>query len=507
MVMGLVGVVGVSVLAPSSARAGGVAVESVAGERAKATAAVLAPIFEELSRRGYRSGADVGKAFEKAASRPSKVAGGLGGDFIERIDTAYRLWIGGRFQEGVAAMKPLVQEAYLNPSSLIGTPAFGAAVFKAQVGIAMCHHRLGDDTAAWAAMAELVRSFDVEVTKAQYGAEAYGLYQQVKKEAKAKATGGLSIRSADSTAAIYVNERFARVGELNRADLVPGTYRVIAQLGPDLGRAYDVEVKAGAKTDLVVDPAFERTIVTGVTGAPGDVWTGLHFRDRAEREQRELDVAARFGAALGELGVIAVGIDTRKERTVAYGALINASTGKEIRRASVVIDTMPPPARLQALARFLVGEPTPLDGVEVHKIVARPKPQPAGSVAGAPPPPPDRPLTGKRKLALALGGVGLVGVGVGVVLHYQAYNLQKDADALCEGMPMCSKSDEAGQLSEEAESKFLNALISYGAGSAVLIGAGVLWYLGAPTEPSDESASIAPRLAPGYAGLDVMGRF
>jgi hypothetical protein len=502
MVMGLVGVVGVSVWAPVSATAGGVAVESVAGDRARATASLLTPILEELARRGYRSGAGVGKAFDKAASRPSKVQAGMGGDFVERVDQAYRLWVGGKFPEGVAALRPLVEEAYLNPASVIANPAFGPAIFKAQVGLAMCHHRLGDDTAAWAAMAELVRSFDVEVAKGQYGVEAYTLYQQVKKEAKAKASGGLSIRSADSTSAIYVNERFARVGELSRADLVPGTYRVVAQLGPDIGRVYDVEVKAGSKIDLVVDPAFERTIVT--SGA----WTGLLFRDRAEREQRELDVASRFASALGELGVITVGIDTRKDRTVAYGALINASTGKEIRRASVVIDTMPPPARLQALARFLVGEPTPLDGVEVHKIVDRPRPQPAGAIVVAEPPPAPSTFTGKRKLALAIGGAGLVGAGVGGLFHLQARGYDDDASKLCpDPGASCPDSEKANGFSRKASDKFRNAIISYGVGGAALIGAGVLWFLGAPSEVSDDRAAIAPRLAPGYAGLDLMGRF
>lgn len=499
----VVGLVGVSVWAPLSARAGGVAVESVAGQRAKAAASALAPIFDELARRGYRSGAEVGAAFEKAGSRPSKLKEGLPGDFVDRVDQAYRQWTAGKFQEGIAALQPLVNDARANPASLIANPTFGNAVFKAQVGLAMCHHRLGDDTAAWAAMAELVRSFDVEVTKAQYGAEAAGLYQQVKKEAKAKASGGLTIRSVDSTAAIYVNERFARVGEMNRNDLVPGVYRVVAQLGPDLGRAYDVEVKAGSKADLVVDPAFERSVVTG------EPWTGLVFRDRGEREQREIDVAARFGAALGELGVITVGVDVRNERAVAYGALINTSTGKEIRRASVVIDSPPPPSRLQALARFLVGEPTPLDGVEIHKIVNRPRPQPGASLAAAEPPPPAPSIwTGKRKLALGLVGAAVASAGVGIYFHLDARDKDDEATRLCPTPGSgCPDSEKANGLSNQAADRFNYALISYGAGAAALVGAGVLWWLGAPSDPSEGGTAVAPSLAPGYAGLDVMGRF
>ena len=499
LVMGLVG----GMLSAQTARAGGVAVESVAGARAKATAAVLTPIFDELGKRGYASGyAAVGRAFEKAASRPSLVQAGLPGDFVERVDQAYRLWITGKFPEGLAALQPLVKEAHANPASVIANPAFGTALFKAQVGIAMCHHRLGDDPAAWATMAELVRSFDAEVTKGQYGAEAFALHQQVKKEARAKATGGLSVRAAESTAAIYVNERFAKVGEVSRADLVPGTYRVVAQLGPDFGRTYDVEVKAGSRAEVVVDPAFERSVATGET------WTGLVFRDRNEREQREGDVAARLGTSIGELGVIVVGVDTYKERSVAYGALFNASSGKEIRRASVVIDTVPPPARLQALARFLIGDPTPLDGVEVHRVVARPRPQPSAGgssvvVAEAPPP---RMLTGRRKLALGVAGLGVAGLAAGAVMTFQAYGLDSDANDLCEvGVP-CANSAKAERLSQRASDRSKYAFIGYGLGAAALVGAGVLWFTGGPSE-EESRASLTPQLAPGYAGLDLVGRF
>lgn len=485
-------------LPPATASAGGIAVESVAGAREPATAATLAPIFGELARRGYRSGyKEVGKAFEGAGSRPSQLGAGLPADFALRVDQAYRLWITGKFEEGRAALRPLIEEAHRNPSSVISDQKVGPAVFKALVGLAMCHHRLGDDTGAWAAMAELLRSFDIEVAKAQYGAEAYSLYQQVKKEARGSASGGLAVRAASATAAIYLNERFVKIGELSLAELVPGTYRVVAQLGPDFGRAYDIEVKAGARAELVVDPEFERAVMTSPE------WTGLVFHDRGEREQREAEVAARLGGALGELGVIVVGVDQRKERSIAYGALINASTGKELRRASVVIDTLPPPARLQALARFLVGEPTPLDGVEVHQVVNRSRPRP-GAPAGEPAP---SPFTRRRKLSLGLGALGLGTAVAGLVMNLQALDLQERADEKCPTMDGCALFEEASALSDRASKRFTYALVAYGAGGALLIGATVLWLTGAPAAETSDGAALAPRLAPGYAGLDLMGRF
>jgi hypothetical protein len=506
-------VLGAFFSSPRLASAGGVAVESVAGARDKAVAQVLAPIFAELARRGYRNGyKEVGKAFEAAGSRPSQVLTATQlADLPERVDQAYRLWITGKFEEGRAALRPLIEEAHRNPAAAISNLKVGPAVFKALVGLAMCNHRLGDDTGAWAAMAELVRSFDVEVTKAQFGVEAFTLFQQVRKEARSSSSGSLVVRAASPTAAIYINERFAKIGEISRTDLVPGTYRVIAQLGPDFGRAYDVEVKPGGKAELVVDPEFERAVMTGPE------WTGLAFHDRADRERREVEVASRLGGALGELGVIVVGVDLRKERNVAYGALINASTGKEIRRASVVIDTLPPPARLQSLARFLIGERTPLEGVEVHQIVERPRPQPGASITSAPPPPPPPFFTTRRKISAGLGFLGIGSAVAGVVMHSQALSFQDQADAICEkepdGMASCSpgQNEKAQALNDKAVTRFHYAIAAYSVGGVALIAATYLWLTGAPAAADPEGTALAPHLtpsvAPGYAGFELTGRF
>lgn len=499
----VVGLVGGVIFAPASAHAGGISVESVAGERSKAATAALTEIFKELAQRGYRHGyAEVGKAFEKSGSRPSLVGAGLPSDFVTRVDQGYRLWITGRFQEAIAALKPLVGEARKNPASVITIKEVGPALFKAQVGIAMCHHRLGDDNAAWAVMAELVRSFDLEVTKGQYGVEAAALYQQVRKEAKATTLGGLTVRAADSSAVIYINERFARVGEISRIDMIPGVYRIVAQLGQDkLGRAYDVDVKPGSKVELVVDPAFESAVVTG------EAWTGLAFRDRADREQHEAEVAARLGSVLGELGVVVIGVDTRKDRTVVYGALINTNTAKEIRRASVVIDTPPPPGRLKSLVRFLIGEPTSMDGVEVHQVVVR-KPPPS-SVAAAAEPPPELPLfTPRRKIATGVAVAGLGIVAAGVVMTVQAKNLEDRAFELCpKPNDGCTRRDDAQDLNDRAVDRSRLAIGAYGLGALALAGATYLWLSGAPEESSVARAAISPHLSPDFAGFSVLGRF
>jgi hypothetical protein len=495
-----VGVAGCLALA-ATAHAGGIAVESVAGERTKAADSVLQEIFNELAQRGYRSGyAEVGKAFETSGSRPSIVGAGLAVDFAARVERGYRFWITGKFPECLTALRPLVEDARKNPSSVISTKEVGQALFKAQVGIAMCQHRLGDDNAAWATMAELVRSFDLEVTKGQYGVEASTLYQQVRKEAKATRPGSLTVRSADSSAVIYVNERFARVGEVSRLDMIPGVYRVVAQLGQDkVGRTYDLEIKSGGKVELVVDPAFESAVVTS------EAWTGLSFRDRAVREQREGEVAARLGSALGELGAIVVGIDTRSERTVVYGALFNVSTGKEIRHASVVIDTLPPPGRLRALVRFLAGEPTSMDGVEVHKVVRKPS-SVAGAIAFDAP---TRPLfTTRRKIAAGVGVVGLGAVAAGVVMTFQAQDLDDRARKLCpRPTDPCVDSASASDLNDRAVTRSYLSLGAYGLGVAALGVATYLWLSDSPETNTDTRATLSPHLSTSFSGLSITGSF
>ena len=495
----------------STARAGGLALESNAGPRDKATASALRPLFEELARRGYRSGyAQVGKPFEAAVSRPSRLGAGLPADFVARVNQAYQLWLGGDFKGGLAALRPLVQQAHANAADLVGNPAITAALLKAHVGLAMCHHRLGDDTAAWAAMAEVVRGFDAEVTKGQFGSEAFTLYQQVKKEARAAAPGSLTIHVMDQASVVYLNERFAKAGNVTRTDLIPGRYRVMAQLGPDFGRVYEVEIKAGASAELRLNPTVERTYVTGPE------WTGLGFRDRVEREQYEVEFAAELGAAANEIGVVLVGTDQRKSRQIAYAALVNSSTGKEIRRASVVIDTLPPASRLHALARFVVGDTAPMEGLEVHKVVERAPLASAGRAGAASQlavrGPAPSPWTRRRKVALGVAAFGVGAAVAGVVFGRQAQGFEDDAFKLCpDPQAGCTDSDKAETLLDRGHTRSVLSGTSYAVAAAAAVGAAVLWFTGAPDEEESGVARLTPHLEAGprgaFAGLALSGRF
>lgn len=337
-----------------------IVLESHVEARASSTGALLAPLFDELAKRQVvRRYEDVGQRFEARSSLPSVVGAGLPTDLVEQVEKGYQLWVRGQFKPAIATLQPLVEVAHRNSGAVAANSRAGAAVFKALVAISLCQQRLGNASASEAAMTELLRSFDAEVSRGQFGVEANDLYRRIRDEARTRGFASLSVRSLDESAVIYLNERFLKVGEATRSDLLPGRYRLLVQVGKRQGRVHLVELKVGESVRLEIDPAFEASLVTSPE------WSGFVFRDRVEREQREVELAARFGTAAEALGVIVVGVDIKGDRSVAYGALINPVTGKELRRGSVVIDTSPSPDRLRALARFLTGD-KPIDGVEVH---------------------------------------------------------------------------------------------------------------------------------------------
>ncbi len=462
---------------PSAAYADNIVLESHAGPRDKSFGPLLAPLVDELSRRGAKRGyEEVGKLYEAQVSTPA-VLGDLPADFVARIEAGYRLWLEGNFREAKDTLSPLVRLAHTNPGLIAAESALSSALFRGLVALAMSHHRLGEDPDAWAVMAELLRSFETEVARSQFGSEAGDLYQRTKKSAKERGYGSLRVRSLDDTAAIIINERIAKVGEVERTELLPGRYRVLAQRGKELGRVFTVEIKPGTRAELVLDPQLEATVVTSPQ------WTGLAFRDRADREHREVEAAARFASAIGAVGVIVVGTELRNHKLVAYGALVNAATGKELRRASVAVDTLPPPQRLQALARFLTGDEPAGEGVDVHQPG---EPRSADGAALGTRSPPEEPTQPRRWSGwkwLTLGSAA-AGVGAGIAL------------VALDGS--CSSSPPAGQVCRDVYDTRTAGFAIGGAGLA--LGAVATW-LWLTDRPKAAAATSALRLSPVAGGV------
>src|SRR5690606_2733123 len=118
----------------------------------------------------------------------------------------------------------------------------------------------------------------------------------------------------------------------SQTDLIPGTYRVFVQLSKSQkSRLHHVEVRADEETIVHFDAAYESAVHTSAE------WTGLTFPSGADRERYEARFAARFATELGEPSAIVIGFDDVRGRPAITGALVDISSGRELRRASVAI--------------------------------------------------------------------------------------------------------------------------------------------------------------------------
>lgn len=116
-------------------------------------------------------------------------------------------------------------------------------------------------------------------------------------------------------------------------------------------------------------------------------------------------------------------------------------------------------------------------------------------------------LTSRRKIAIGVAGLGLAAFGAGVMFGLQAKGFEGDAYALCpDPATPCADGDRANELIEKGQQRALLANVSYGVAAASLIGAGALWFLGAPTKP-EAAVAVTPRASVGTAGIAVTVRF
>jgi hypothetical protein len=140
------------------------------------------------------------------------------------------------------------------------------------------------------------------------------------------------------------------------------------------------------------------------------------------------------------------------------------------------------------------------------RVAAQPKPEP-------PPVVHDQPEAGggmfttRRKIAVGVGGVGVAALATGIVLGIQARGFEDDAFKLCpDPAAPCNDGSRASALTDKGHSRAVAADVSFGVAAASLIGAGVLWLVGAPVD-SDSSVAVTPHVGGGTAVLDVTGRF
>jgi hypothetical protein len=338
------------IAAPAPAFAGGIVLESYTGQRPADADRLLGPVLDELARHDFLAGNTVARSIESQVSRPAVLPQGVPGNFATDVERGQRAWAGGRFDEAVQILTPLVEAARNNPGAFAGKEQLREALHKALVALALSQHRMGDPTAGNATLDELVRAFpDTDVARSTYGPDAAEMFAQAKKRVTSGGRGKLTVDVRDPRATVYIDEHFQSVGGTS-ASLPPGEYRVLVESDRQLSRSHRVVVRAGAETKVAIEPGLDRALHTS---AP---WTGLLFTAESDRDALEALYAKTLAIGTNATAVAIVGIDQVKGRPAVVGALVSLSTGREIRRASVAMDPDPSTQRLQALAKYLAGE-------------------------------------------------------------------------------------------------------------------------------------------------------
>ena len=449
----------------AAAETDGVVVESYVGARPADADKVLAPLIQEMRRRKYQIGGALGQDYDARVSRPT--GAGLRASFEAEADTGLKQWAQGKFEDSVATMQPLVDEAQANPTSLIAKPKLRDAYLKALIGLGLSKQRLGDLAAMRDAFDEVIRSFpDSGVARSTYGPQAAADFDARKKQVGLEGRGRLAVKTADDATEIYINERLERRG-FTEKELVPGTYRVVAKLGTQVSRVHRVAVRAGEEKTVQIDPAFDSALQTAG-------WAGFSFESPGDSEDHEAAFAARFATAIGARAVVVVSIEDVRGSRALVGALVQLN-GKEIRRASLALAPAPSQERFEVLARFLVGENV-TSGIDIELDGAMPVLTGGGAKTG---PAPERPTAPRSRWVgwpeitsvIALGAIGV-----------SAYYLSKDGDC---------KDGSTNPACEPVFETKTGAILGF-AGGGVMAALTVYLIVTWPSAPKSTHAFVAP---------------
>jgi len=464
MVKALVVLVVVAGVLPQ-AHADGIVLESWVKQRSNDADRLLSPVLDELAKRRFVAGPEaVGRQFETKVSRPTASLT-MPPDFVERVERGHSAWISGKFDDAIQILTPLVDAAHANPALLIQNQQLRERLQRALIAIALAEHRRGDPATMRTMFAEIVRSYpQAELPRSIYGPEASQQFEAVRKQVAAQPKGRLTI-DGDPTMAVFINERFERVGGIKNLELPPGEYRIVGQVGDRTSRIYRVEVEAEHDATVAIDVAFD----AAVHSSPQ--WSGLVFDSVPAKKQFESKYAVRFARATGGNAVVVLTMEIIDSKRTLVGALLNMETGRDIRRASITLDPDPPESRLRQLGRFLAGES------DVKGLEAVVMDRPLAAVATPDARDDGAPSRGIGPWPLVTGGVALAAFAVGGALHY--YNGK------------CTTAERPGIPCEE-EYKFAGpGWAAIGAGAALT---GVTVYLVVRSrEPASKMAVIPSR--------------
>lgn len=434
-------------LSASGARADGIVLEAYTRDRPADAQRLLSPILDELTRANNMTAGDqLARQYETAVSKPSQTAQGLPGDFAAQVDRGFKAWIAGQFSDAIKILVPLVEAAHANSGELVKNKSLSDPLRKALVVLGLSQKRIGDQSAMEAAFVELIHSFTpVEVSRAEYGAEAHNDFEQVRRAVEAAGKGSLQIDVAQSNGAVFVDEQYNGQGAATLS-LPPGNYRVVVLLDQRPSRTHYVTVRVNAPTRIAIDAELDQAIHTG------GGWTGFSFATDAAREANSAPFAATFANAVGAHAVAVLSFEQVKGHAALVGALVSLGTGREIRRANVALDPDPSMDHLKALADYVIGKTDAVAGIEVEHPNETPPPSrdasttapiAAGAGSGGPPvaggasePPHDETPAGTGrwggwKWLTAVGAVGGIGAGLYLAVENGACEKPAPSGGVC----------------------------------------------------------------------------
>ena len=448
----------------ATAHAEGIVVETFVGQRPDDATRLLAPFHEELAKRDFATGDAPGRKYEAAISRPALTKDGFPPDFEAAVERGHKAWVAGRFNDALSILGPLVDGAHANPGAFAQNQPLREKLLKALIALALSQQRKGDVASAKSTFSEVLRSFpDTQMSRAQYGPDAFQLFEQVRRSSAEKGRGSIAVKAPSDNAVVFINERYENMGTLTKGDLMPGEYRVFVQVGKQPSRAHRVTVRAKEEAKVDIDLPFDVALRTG----PG--WTGFVFANQSEREKSESRYALAFARSVSAKGLIVIGITGSAGNRSLTGALIDLASGKEIRRANVALDPAPTGERVRTLAKFLGGD-EPTEGIEVKLRADPPPPKPPEAAAPAGDTPPSSDKSWMKWTGFAAIGVGAVGGAIAIKFALDGAAAGNELRDTC--ATSCTK-EQVDALQAQQQAANRNAII-FGIAGGVAIATGVV---------------------------------
>lgn len=451
----------------------GLVIEVYGNERPAEAEKLVGPVLQALEARGYAAGpARANALIQTRASRPGLTGSVTADDLRADIQAGYQKFLAGSFEQATAELGRSLAVLHDNPALIALDQTMQPAQRRALIGLALGQRRLGNETKATEAMAELMRTAPtVELSVREYGPEPVRMSRQVTESLEKRGRGKLTIEIDDASALIFINESFRGVGRLD-TELLAGPYRVYIQYGQKVGRVYDVQVEPSRESRLVVDSALDAAIRNHAK------WTGLLLPDDEQFDDRAVEYAARLGRAVSVPQVVVVGLRPAGTGLELVGTVVAMSGRRVIRQASLSVGPTTTDQAKAALGSFLAGEDA-TDDLQVKVQDGRPFVTSRASTESRP-----------WKWLAASGAVASVATGVVLI----------QLDGTCRG-EVAGGSVECPTLWDTRTAGW----IAVGVGGALALTAGYLFWSESRSSENPSPIAVVPH-ASGVA-IFASGRF